>query len=93
MLGQEIDDKRAYAESLPFRKVVPSATAYHQNYKSLPARLNVTKILVHPGEINSFKTWPMNRRIIASHTDHPEIYIWDGALQPSTHSKIRIEPN
>ena len=50
--------------------------------KSDEGNMQVSKLIVHPGEINSFKCWPLNRRIIASHSDHPEIYIWDINLQP-----------
>lgn len=52
-----------------------------QSFKGLQARLQVSKILIHPGEVNSFKCWPKNRRIIASHSDLHEIYIWDINLQ------------
>ena len=53
----------------------------------------MTKVLVHPGEINSFKAWPMNRRIVASHSDHAEIFVWDMGLSPSASSKLRTEPS
>lgn len=78
---------------MSYAKVIPSGGGHQQNYKHLPARLNVTKLLVHPGEINSFKSWPMNRRVIASHSDHSEIFIWDFNLQPSAASKLRTEPS
>jgi len=51
----------------------------------------VSKILIHPGEVNSFKCWPRNRRIIASHSDLPEIYIWDINLQQSSSHKHKAE--
>ena len=42
------------------------------------SNLKVTKILSHPGEINSFKCWTANRRILASHSDEiQDLYIWD----------------
>ncbi len=51
-----------------------------QNILGQQSKLKVTKLLIHPGEINSFKCWPLNRRIIASHSDHQEIFIWDMSL-------------
>jgi len=63
----------------------------HQSFKGLQARLQVSKLLIHPGEVNSFKSWPQNRRIIASHSDHHEIYIWDINLQQSSSHKHKAE--
>ena len=56
-----------------------SQSAYQQQQKGqqAQAKLKVTKIIIHPGEINSFRSWPPNRRILASHSDHHEIFIWD----------------
>lgn len=62
-----------------------------QSFKGLQARLQVSKILIHPGEVNSFKCWPRNRRIIASHSDLHEIYIWDINLQQSSSHKHKVE--
>ena len=45
--------------------------------KGQQGKLKVGKILIHPGEINGFKVWPLNKRIIASHSDHQEIFLWD----------------
>ena len=64
-----------------------------QSFKGLQARLQVSKILIHPGEVNSFKCWPRNRRIIASHSDLHEIYIWDINLQQSSPHKHKVESN
>ena len=76
-----------------YAKVIPSGGSQQQFYRQLPARFNVTKLLVHPGEINSFKCWPGNRRVIASHSDYCEIFVWDFNLQQSAASKMRTEPS
>lgn len=55
--------------------------------------MKVTKILIHPGEINSFKCWPNNRRVIASHSDHNELFLWDMDQQPCMQSKHKQEPS
>jgi len=53
----------------------------------------VNKILIHPGEINSFKSWAMNRRIIASHSDLHNVFVWDMNLQQCAKSKLRQDHN
>jgi hypothetical protein len=47
------------------------------NTQKVQPKMKVTKIIIHPGEINNFKNWSRNKRIIASHSDQHDIYIWD----------------
>ena len=68
-------------------------SAYQQFLKGQQAKLKVKKILIHPGEINSFKSWPMNRKILASHSDHNEIFVWDMNLQQCVGNKHKTEPS
>lgn len=56
-------------------------------------KMKVKKLLIHPGEINNFKSWPKNGRIIASHSDQQEIYIWDVNLQQCMQKKTKSEPS
>lgn len=55
--------------------------------------MKVKKILIHPGEINNFKSWVKNKRMIASHSDQHEIYIWDINLQQCVQKKTKSEPS
>ena len=67
--------------------------AYQQQLKNAQPKLKVNKILIHPGEINSFKSWAMNRRIIASHSDLHHVFVWDMNLQQCAKSKLRQDHN
>ena len=67
--------------------------AYQQQMRNNQPKLKVNKILIHPGEINSFKSWPCNKRIIASHSDLHDLFLWDINLQTCAQSKIRQEQN
>ena len=40
-------------------------------------RIEVQKIVIHPGEINCIKCWPKNQKIIATHSDNKFVYVWD----------------
>jgi histone-binding protein RBBP4 len=40
------------------------------------------KTLIHPGEVNRIRELPQNKNIIATHTDCPEVLIWDVESQP-----------
>jgi hypothetical protein len=51
------------------------------NTQKVQPKMKVKKILIHPGEINNFKSSVKNKRMIASHSDQHEIYIWDINLQ------------
>eukprot|EP00249_Psilotum_nudum_P008863 c21560_g1_i2 orf=371-1636(-) len=41
------------------------------------------KTIIHPGEVNRIRELPQNRRIVATHTDGPEVYIWNVETQPN----------
>lgn len=40
-------------------------------------RIDVSKVVIHPGEINCVKAWPKNQRVLATHSDNKFVYIWD----------------
>lgn len=44
------------------------------------------KTLIHPGEVNRIREIPQNKNIVATHTDCPEILIWDVEAQPNHHA-------
>lgn len=41
------------------------------------------KTFIHPGEVNRIRELPQNSNIIATHTDSPEVLIWDVEAQPN----------
>lgn len=48
---------------------------------------------MHPGEINCLKCWPKNQRIIATHSDTKNVYVWDFKQQKNATDRINIEAN
>ncbi|CAH9083908.1 unnamed protein product [Cuscuta europaea] len=43
------------------------------------------KTIIHPGEVNRIRELPQNKNIVATHTDSPEVLIWDVEAQPHRH--------
>ncbi|CAM8954305.1 unnamed protein product [Rhodiola kirilowii] len=41
------------------------------------------KTIIHPGEVNRIRELPQNSNIIATHTDSPDVLIWDVESQPN----------
>ncbi|CAL5442853.1 unnamed protein product [Camellia sinensis] len=41
------------------------------------------KTIIHPGEVNRIRELPQNKNILATHTDCPEVLIWDVEAQPN----------
>ncbi|XP_021754520.1 WD-40 repeat-containing protein MSI4-like [Chenopodium quinoa] len=44
------------------------------------------KTIIHPGEVNRIRELPQNSNIVATHTDSPDVLIWDVENQPSRHA-------
>jgi WD40 repeat protein len=56
-------------------------------------RIEVQKIIIHPGEINCLKCWPRNKRVVATHSDNKNVYIWDIKHQKNAVDRINIDAN
>ncbi|KAJ8756229.1 hypothetical protein K2173_024776 [Erythroxylum novogranatense] len=41
------------------------------------------KTIIHPGEVNRIRELPQDNKIVATHTDSPEVLIWDVEAQPN----------
>ncbi|KAL3535616.1 hypothetical protein ACH5RR_004077 [Cinchona calisaya] len=46
------------------------------------------KTIIHPGEVNRIRELPLNKNIVATHTDCPEVLIWDIEAQPNRHAVL-----
>ncbi|KAK8602322.1 hypothetical protein V6N13_058036 [Hibiscus sabdariffa] len=46
------------------------------------------KTLIHPGEVNRIRELPQNSNIVATHTDSPDVLIWDVEAQPNRHAVL-----
>ncbi|KAL4194635.1 hypothetical protein AMTRI_Chr05g60440 [Amborella trichopoda] len=44
------------------------------------------KTIIHPGEVNRIRELPQNSKIVATHTDSPDVLIWDVEAQPNRHA-------
>ncbi|XP_042004217.1 WD-40 repeat-containing protein MSI4-like isoform X2 [Salvia splendens] len=49
------------------------------------------KTILHPGEVNRIRELHQNKNIIATHTDCPEVFIWDVEAQPNRHAILGAE--
>jgi len=56
-------------------------------------RIDVQKVIIHPGEINCMKCWPRNKRILATHSDNKNVYLWDIKHQKNAADKANLEAN
>lgn len=56
-------------------------------------RIDVQKVIIHPGEINCMKCWPRNKRVLATHSDNKNVYLWDIKHQKNAVDRINIEAN
>ncbi|CAI2367505.1 unnamed protein product [Moneuplotes crassus] len=56
-------------------------------------RISVSKVISHPYEINCLKPWPANRKIVCSHTDSKDVYLWDLFYQENTEYKENVVAN
>ncbi|KAI3737703.1 hypothetical protein L2E82_27713 [Cichorium intybus] len=46
------------------------------------------KTIIHPGEVNRIRELPQNTNIVATHTDSPDVLIWDVEAQPNRHAVL-----
>ncbi|WZZ24513.1 hypothetical protein YC2023_007914 [Brassica napus] len=46
------------------------------------------KTIIHPGEVNRIRELPQNSKIVATHTDSPDVLIWDTETQPDRHAVL-----
>lgn len=54
-------------------------------------RIEVSKIVIHPGEINCIKCWSRNPKVIASHTDSRYVFLWDMNAQRNASERYNVE--
>ena len=58
-----------------------SVGRFKESHKS--SRVSVKRALVHPGEVNRVRSVPAYPHLAATHSDSPEVYVWDTARQPN----------
>ncbi|XP_031114937.1 WD-40 repeat-containing protein MSI4-like [Ipomoea triloba] len=55
----------------------------HFNEEARSPYVKKYKTIIHPGEVNRIRELPQNKNIVATHTDSPEVLIWDIEAQPN----------
>ncbi|KAL8102573.1 WD-40 repeat-containing protein MSI4-like [Apium graveolens] len=58
----------------------------HFNEESRSPFVKKYKTIIHPGEVNRIREFPQYNSIVATHTDCPEVLIWDIEAQPNRHA-------
>lgn len=48
------------------------------------------KTIIHPGEVNRIRELPLDSKIVATHTDSPDVLIWDVESQPNRHATLGV---
>ncbi|PIN02574.1 Nucleosome remodeling factor, subunit CAF1/NURF55/MSI1 [Handroanthus impetiginosus] len=51
------------------------------------------KTIIHPGEVNRIRELPQNSNIVATHTDSPDVLIWDVDTQPNRQPVLGATPS
>lgn len=51
------------------------------------------KTIIHPGEVNRIRELPQNSNILGTHTDSPDVLIWDVEAQPNRHAVLGAAPS
>ncbi|KAK8698509.1 hypothetical protein V6N13_114621 [Hibiscus sabdariffa] len=61
------------------------AAAEHFNDEARSPFVKKYKTIIHPGEVNRIRELPQNSKIVATHTDSPDVLIWNVEAQPNCH--------
>ncbi|KAL8160858.1 hypothetical protein V2J09_012347 [Rumex salicifolius] len=51
------------------------------------------KTIIHPGEVNRIRELPQHNHIVATHSDTPDVYIWDIESQANRHAVLGAVPS
>ncbi|KAK4778431.1 hypothetical protein SAY86_005959 [Trapa natans] len=51
------------------------------------------KTIIHPGEVNRIQELHLSPKIVATHTDSPDVLIWDVESQPNRHAVYGATPS
>lgn len=49
-----------------------------------------SKTIIHPGEVNRIRELPQESKIVATHTDSPDVLIWNVDTQPNRHAVLGV---
>ncbi|KAK4481988.1 hypothetical protein RD792_012904 [Penstemon davidsonii] len=63
------------------------------NEESRSPFVKKSKTIIHPGEVNRIRELPQNSNIVATHTDSPDVLIWDVESQPNRQCVLGATPS
>ncbi|KAL3639766.1 WD-40 repeat-containing protein msi4 [Castilleja foliolosa] len=63
------------------------------NEESRSPFVKKSKTIIHPGEVNRIREFPQNSNIVATHTDSPDVLIWDVETQPNRQPVLGATPS
>lgn len=63
------------------------------NEESRSPFVKKSKTIIHPGEVNRIRELPQNSNIVATHTDSPDVLIWDVESQANRQPLLGATPS
>ncbi|KAK6153596.1 hypothetical protein DH2020_013235 [Rehmannia glutinosa] len=63
------------------------------NEESRSPFVKKSKTIIHPGEVNRIRELPQNSNIVATHTDSPDVLIWDVETQSNRQPVLGATPS
>ncbi|KAL0463828.1 UNVERIFIED_CONTAM: WD-40 repeat-containing protein MSI4 [Sesamum latifolium] len=63
------------------------------NEESRSPFVKKSKTIIHPGEVNRIRELPQNSNIVATHTDSPDVLIWDVESQSNRQPVLGATPS
>ncbi|CAH2077565.1 unnamed protein product, partial [Thlaspi arvense] len=76
--------------SVPYTLVIAKCEAVKRqcNVEACSPFVKKYKTIIHPGEVNRIRELPQNSKIVATHTDGPDVLIWDTETQPDRYAVL-----
>nr|KYP59305.1 WD-40 repeat-containing protein MSI4 [Cajanus cajan] len=74
--------------SVPNTLVIANCEVVKFNEEARSPFVKKYKTIIHPGEVNRIRELPQNSKIVATHTDSPDVLVWDVENQPNRHAVL-----
>lgn len=59
--------------------------------KSVSILAKPLKVIIHPGEVNKVREIPQHPSVVVTHTDAPQLYVWNTDTQPHRNAEKGAE--
>ncbi|KAK6128021.1 hypothetical protein DH2020_038224 [Rehmannia glutinosa] len=74
-------------------RVAVCLSIFQFNEESRSPFVKKSKTIIHPGEVNRIRELPQNSNIVATHTDSPDVLIWDVETQSNRQPVLGATPS